>query len=177
MKAAQRGVPMNSLPASRIAEHMEVLVNQIGERPGGSPGCLRAEAYIEECFTGSGWITERQSFECPAWEDLGTELRLNGRLLAAETNAYSPPCDVKVAAVPVSTLAELQGADLNGRIAVLYGALLTAPLSPKSWFLKSERDDQIIQLLESKQPAALLTVQRIGGGVERLIEDWEFELP
>lgn len=168
---------MNSLLESRITEHMNVLVSQIGERPGGSAACLQAEEYIQGYFGGCGWKTERQAFDCPAWEPLGTELLVNDRLLAAHTNAYSPPCSVRATAVPVASLAELEAADLNGRIAVLYGALLPTPLSPKSWFLKSERDDRIIQLLESKQPAALITVQRIGGGVERLIEDWEFPIP
>jgi aminopeptidase YwaD len=161
----------------RIARHMEVLVNQIGERPGGSPGCLQAEDYIESVFAGFGWATERQTFECPAWVDLGAELRTDGRSFAAYTNAYSPPCDARADAVAVSTLAELESVELAGRIAIIYGELLTAPLSPKSWFLKSDRDEKIIQLLEEKQPAALITVQKIGGGVERLVEDWEFHIP
>lgn len=168
---------MNSLLVNRIAEHMDVLVSQIGERPGGSPGCLQAEKYIQTVFDGCGWMTERQAFDCPAWEDMGTQLQINGRLLVAHTNAYSPPCSVRAKAVPIGSLSELEASDLNARIAVLYGALLPAPLSPKSWFLKSERDDRIIQLLESKQPAAIVTVQRIGGGVERLIEDWDFHIP
>ncbi|MFN2180607.1 MAG: M28 family peptidase [Candidatus Promineifilaceae bacterium] len=161
----------------QIAQHMEILVNHIGERPGGSPGCQQAEDYVESIFAGPGWTTERQAFQCPAWVDLGTELMINGRLFAAYSNAYSPPCAVRAETVAVSTLAELESAELAGRIALIYGALLTSPLSPKSWFLKSEREDRIIQLLEDKQPAALITVQKIGGGVERLIEDWEFHIP
>jgi aminopeptidase YwaD len=161
----------------QIARHMEILVNQIGERPGGSPGCQQAEDYIESVFAGHGWATERQTFECPAWEDLGAQLRSDGRSFAAHTNAYSPPCEKQADSVAVSTLTELESAELAGRIVIIYGELLTAPLSPKSWFLKSERDDRIIQLLEDKQPAALITVQKIGGGVERLIEDWEFHIP
>ena len=161
----------------RIAQHMEKLVNRIGERPGGSPGCRQAEAYIERVFAGFGWEVERQAFQCPAWDDLGAELIINGRSIPAYSNAYSPSCSVRAEAVPVSTFAELASAEVAGRIALVYGTLLPAPLSPKSWFLKSERDDEIIQLLEDKQPAALITVQKIGGGVERLIEDWEFLIP
>jgi hypothetical protein len=168
---------MNSQIISRIKEHMDVLVNEIGERPGGSPGCLQAETYISNIFAANGWAVEKQTFDCPDWKDLGRVLHLNGRILEAATNAYSPPCDVEAHFVPIGTLAELENADLDGRIGVLYGAILPSPLSPKSWFLKSEREDKIIQLLESKNPLALVTVQRIGGGVERLIEDWEFSIP
>jgi aminopeptidase YwaD len=160
-----------------IVEHMDVLVNQIGERPGGSQACLRAEQYLEDVFSSHGWMVERQSFECPVWTDLGTTLRLNGRLVEASANAYSQPCTVSSTAAPLGTLAELEAADLYGQIAVLYGALVPQPLAPKSWFLKSERDDRIIQVLETKQPAAIITVQKIGGGRERLIEDWEFDIP
>lgn len=168
---------MNAQLANLVSAHMRVLVNEIGERPGGSPECRAAEAYIAEQFAKHGWATEMQRFATPAWQDLGTVLRLNERPLPAVANAFSPPCAVSAPAVPVGTLAELQSSELHDRIGVLYGDLLPTPLSPKSWFLKSEREDQIIRLLESKQPSALLTVQRIGGGVERLIEDWEFEIP
>jgi aminopeptidase YwaD len=168
---------MDSLVFARIKEHMDVLVNEIGERPGGSPGCLLAETYISNIFASNGWATEKQTFDCPDWKDLGATLRLNGRALDAVTNAYSPPCDVQASIVPISTLAELENAGLDGHIGLLYGAILPAPLSPKSWFLKSDRDDRIIQLLESKNPQALITVQKIGGGLERLIEDWEFPIP
>jgi aminopeptidase YwaD len=168
---------MNSLVTKRITRHMDFLVKEIGERPGGSPGCLRAEDYIFDCFTANGWITEKQTFACPDWKDLGSTLLLNGRPLAAVTNAFSPSCNVQAGIVPLGSLSELETADLDGRIGVTYGALLPVPLSPKSWFLKSERDDRIIQQLESKKPRALITIQGIGGGVERLIEDWELAIP
>ena len=167
---------MKSLENS-IADHMDVLVNQIGERPGGSPGCLEAEEYILATLAANGWLVEKQTFACPDWRDHGVELNLNGLLLEAVANAYSPSCDVHGLIVSISTLAELESADLEDRIGVLYGTLLPAPLSPKSWFLLSERENRIIHLLESKNPQALITVQRIGGGVERLVEDWEFTIP
>lgn len=160
-----------------VADHIDFLVNQIGERPGGSPGCLEAEEYILATLAANGWLVERQTFACPDWRDHGSELNLNGRVLEAVVNAYSPSCDVHGQILPIGTLAELESAELEGRVGVLYGALLPAPLSPKSWFLLSERDRRIILLLEAKKPRALITVQKIGGGVERLIEDWEFTIP
>jgi Iap family predicted aminopeptidase len=79
--------------------------------------------------------------------------------------------------VAVGTVAELETAELEGRIGVLYGDLTKAPLSPKSWFLKSEREDHVIRLLEAKRPAALITVQSRPGDLERVIVDWEFTIP
>jgi len=51
------------------------------------------------------------------------------------------------------------------------------PLSPKSWFLASERELHMIDLLEKKSPAALITIQSNPGDLERLIEDAEFYIP
>lgn len=168
---------MNGALLKLIMTHMHVLVEDIGPRPGGSAACQAAEAYLLEQFAAHGWSVEQQPFDCPAWQDNGTMLRLGGRLLQAKANAYSPPCKVLAESVQLGTLEELEAADIGGRIAVLYGALLPEPLSPKSWFLKSERDDRIIRLLEKGEPAAIITVQQMGGGLERLIEDWEFTIP
>ena len=159
------------------AGHLDRLVNGIGPRPSGTEGNRQAAAYIRQVFEAAGLEVEMQEFACPAWEDLGTTLEVDGPPLEAAANAYSPPCDVTAPLVPVCTEAELSVADLNGRIAVLYGDLTRAPLSAKSWFLKDERDDRIISLLEAKRPAALLTVQPGLGDLNRLIEDWEFTIP
>ena len=120
---------------------------------------------------------EEQPFDCPVWTHTRTRLTLNGNQLAAAANAYSTPCDGTAVATGAGTIAELEAAHLEGRIAILYGDLMPGPLSPKSWFLKSEREDKLIRLLEEKQPLAVLTVQQHRGGLERLIEDWEFRIP
>ena len=72
---------------------------------------------------------------------------------------------------------ELELADLEGKIAVLCADLTIQPLSPKSWFLISERELQMISLLEKKSPSAIITVQSNPGNLERLIEDAEFSIP
>jgi aminopeptidase YwaD len=162
---------------SLLSEHLQVLVDYIGERPGGSPGDHRAAAYIHGVFVEAGWEVEEQRFDCPAWTHHDTRLTLNGNQLPAAANAYSPACNLTAETMGVGTIAELEVAHLDGSIAVLYGDLMPGPLSPKSWFLKSEREDKVIRLLEEKQPIAVLTVQHHRGGLERLIEDWEFRIP
>jgi hypothetical protein len=163
--------------AKLIDSHLQVLIAEIGERPGASPGDHQAANYIAQTFAGAGWAVEKQRFDCPQWTHHGTSLTLNGANLAAAANAYSPACDLYALPVGAGTLPELQTAALRNRLAILYGDLVPAPLSPKSWFLLTEREAEIINLLEQKQPAAVLTVQNHRGGLERLIEDWEFHLP
>jgi aminopeptidase YwaD len=72
---------------------------------------------------------------------------------------------------------ELEQADLGGKLAVLYGELVRHPLPPKAWMFKDDADARVVELLEAKRPAAILTVQNRAGEIERLIEDWEFHVP
>jgi aminopeptidase YwaD len=160
-----------------LERHLKRLCVEIGPRPIGSRGDHAAADHIQAVFRAAGLDVETQEFECPAWEHLGTHLALDGEQVDAAANAFSPPCDVSAPGVAVGTVAELEAADLEGRIGILYGDLTKAPLSPKSWFLKSEREDHIIRLLEDKNPAALITVQSRAGDLERVIVDWEFLIP
>jgi aminopeptidase YwaD len=166
-----------SVPETKPWQHLSKLAGEIGARPGGAPGNAAAAEYIRQVFQDCGLEVEVQSFDCPTWEEQQTLLELNGERLEAGANAFSPPCDVQAPVVPAGTLAELEAADLRGRIGILYGDLCKSPLSPKSWFLKSDSDDRLIQLLEQKEPAALITVQARPGLLERVIEDWEFNIP
>jgi aminopeptidase YwaD len=92
-------------------------------------------------------------------------------------NPYSPPCDVEGISVPVATIDELGSLDFTDRIAVLYGDLTRTPICPRAWFLTSERDKRIVELLEEKAPLAAITVQQRSGEVECLIEDPDFAVP
>lgn len=159
------------------AGHARYLAKTIGGRPQGSPQNHAAAAYIRQTLHDANLEVEEQRFECPAWTCEETYLESSGRRLKAAANAFSPPCDVIARSVAIGTIAELEAADLTGRIGLLSGDLTKAPLSAKAWLLKSERDDHIIRLLESKKPAALLTVQAVKGELVRVIEDWEFDIP
>jgi aminopeptidase YwaD len=162
---------------TRLLNHLTHLCVEIGPRPSGSEGNHAAAKYIQCTFRAAGLDVEEQRYDCPAWQYGETWLALDGERLEAAANVFSPPCDVVAPAVAVGTVAELEAADLMGRIGILYGDLTKAPLAAKSWFLKSERDAYVVQLLEEKGPAALVTVQAKPGSLERLIEDGEFPIP
>lgn len=153
------------------------LVAEIGPRPSASPANHAAEEFLAAEFARLGYTVERQEYAATAWEHRATRLKLGGTFMDAAANPYSPPCQVEAELVVARSLSELEAADLRGCIAVLCGDLLVQPLSAKSWFLKSETDERIIQALEKGQPAAVLTVQRGLTGPLGLIEDWEFNLP
>jgi Iap family predicted aminopeptidase len=149
----------------------------IGPRPSWSPANKLAEEYIAGELRRLGLPFERQGFSNPAWTLDEIHMTLAGREVEALANPFSTPCEVEAELVPVCTLAELETADLTGKIALLYGDLTRQPIAAKSWFLKEERDVRFYELLEQKKPAAVLTVQFMPGSVNRLIEDQEFLLP
>ncbi|MCL5996162.1 MAG: M28 family peptidase, partial [Chloroflexi bacterium] len=163
--------------SQRIMQHLEQLCVAIGARPGGSHANHQAADYIRHIFSNAGLQVEPQDFDCPDWACDETHLTVNGQTVEAAANTFSPACDVVAPVVTAGSLAELEAAELNGRIAVLYGELTKAPLAAKDWFLKDERDTRIVALLEQKAPAALLTVQAAGGDLPRIIEDAAFNIP
>jgi aminopeptidase YwaD len=160
-----------------LTRHLEKLCVEIGARPIGSPANDRAADYVRDVFAALGWQVEEQPYACTGWDCAAASLAVGDEALAVEANAFSPACDVTAAAVPASTLAELAAADLNGKIVLLHGELVAEPLSAKSWFLRGERDDAIIGLLEAKQPAAVLAPPPATPQYEQFTGDWELAIP
>ncbi len=162
---------------TRAVQHLDKFCAAIGPRPIGSPGANAAAAYVANVLRAAGLDVEEQPYACQVWEHGQTLLELDGTTLAVDANAFSPACDVTGQTVAVGTVAELEAADLRGRIGLLYGDLTREPLSAKSWFLKTERDEHIVSLLEHQQPLALITVQPMTTEYGQGIEDWEFAIP
>ena len=160
-----------------IWQHLTRLCVEIGPRPIGSPGNLAAADYIQGVFEDCRLRVDAQPYPCPSWACLATRLELDGQPLEATANAFSPACDVIAPVTAVGTEAELAATKLAGRIGLLYGDLAAAPLAPKSWFLKTERDARIYQLLEASGVAALLTAQAATAELTQVIEDAEFNIP
>ena len=162
----------------RLMRHLEHLCVEIGPRPVGSGGNQAAAEYIRSVFEASGLEVVAQQFPCPAWEEEETRLELDGRKLDAAANVFSPPCDVTAPAVVVGTEAELEAAELAGRIGILYGDLTKGSgFSARHAVYFPERDQKVMRMLEEKKPAALITIHSRTRWFERLIRDWEFPIP
>ena len=161
----------------KLFQHVQILSAEIGERPIGSPGNQRAAAYIDAYFRHSGLEVEDQPYPCTAWKHTSTILEREGIELQAAANAFSLPCDVSGQVVHAGTLSELETIAAKGKILFLYGDLVRAPLSPKSWFLLDDRDRSVIELLESLEPAALCAPPTATDYFGQLTEDAELDLP
>ncbi len=163
---------------STAVRHLAYLAAELGPRMTGSPAHRAAGDAVAAAFRAAGLEVEELGFDCPDWRADDTVLMLDGEPLPAAANVYSPPCDVCAPTVAACTLAELEAADLTGKIAVLYGELSRTPLSPKNNPLyQVEQHQQIIAALEAGRPAALLTVSAKPGQMVRVIEDVDFEFP
>ena len=158
--------------------HLTHLCMEIGPRPLGSQANQAATDYVQRALAAVGLTVERQEFPCPLWEEVETRLEVDGERLTAFANTWSPSCDVTASAVALGTVAELEAADLTGRIGILYGDLTKGHgLGARSAFYFPEEHLQLVRLLEEKRPAALVAVSPTPGCPERLIRDWEFPIP
>jgi hypothetical protein len=158
--------------------HLTRLCDHIGTRLIGTPPHQAAADYIEQTFQSAGLVVRQQPFDCPAWRLNRIELTIDGEPLTALANTFSPACDLTAPTLAVGTLAELEAADFQGRMGVLYGELTTSPLANQtnSVYLP-EQHERIIRLLQQKQPPALITIAPDLADPVPIIEDWAFLIP
>jgi aminopeptidase YwaD len=161
-----------------LLRHLEHLCTEVGPRPVGSPANHAAATYVQKAFEDLDLWVEVQAFPCPLWEEAETLLEVNGDRLAVMANPWSPSCDVRAPAVALGTLAELQAAELAGRIGILYGDLTKGHgFGARSAFYFPEEHREVVRLLEEKRPAALIFASALLGSAERLMRDWQFAVP
>ena len=158
-------------------EHVKYLAVEIGSRPIGSPANLASADYISNVFKKSGFSIETQEIPCPDWAAEHTSLALNGEPLEASANTFSPSCNISAETIPICTPAELEVAQISGGIAIFYGDMAQTELATKGGIYVSDRDRRIIQLLEERQPAGIITINPILHARWRLIEDSDLDIP
>jgi len=159
-------------------EHVKHLAVHIGSRLIGSTANLAAADYISEVFKQAGLsLIEEQEFACPDWIEEHTSLELNGEPLEASANTFSPSCNISAGTAPVGTLADLESASIAGRILIFYGDLAQTELAAKGAIYVSERDRKIVQLLEARGPAGIITINPTLHERWRLIEDFDLDIP
>lgn len=176
-------------------QHLVYLAQTIGARPIGSTNNRKAGSTIQHCFKQWGLQVRLQEYPCADWKSHHIHLDLDGATLRAAVNPFSPSCDVQAPLAAVGTLDELQQTDLNGKIAVLYGALVGQEQTPPAEVIITEADApaedgqspavtiHIVQpasfarILQDKNPEAVILVHPHPRTCQPLIENWEFPIP
>jgi aminopeptidase YwaD len=161
----------------RALQHVKHLSVEIGSRPIGSLANIAAADYISVGFKKCGFALEQQDIPCPDWSAEHTSLTLNGERLEASANTFSSSCDILGTIIPVSTPAELESAAFTDKILVFYGDMAQGELATKGGIYVSERDRRILQLLEERRPAGIITVNPTIHARWRLIEDFDLDIP
>jgi aminopeptidase YwaD len=157
--------------------HTQYLAVDIGNRTIGSANNLAAQKYIESVFRAQNMEVELQEFACPNWTEIETSLELSGLQLEVSANTFSPSAVVTAPTIAIGTLAELENAEISGRIPIFYGALAQSEIAAKAAIYVSERDRRIIEILESRAAAGLITINPTLNARWRLVEDFDLDLP
>jgi aminopeptidase YwaD len=144
----------------RIEHHLQVLVEEIGARPPGSPANRRATEHVRRALTDAGLDVRLFPFTTRWWDPGSGKLATTTTTVEAEPNPYSPPCAVAGPVVRAGSLEQLAAAgDLSSAILVLEGALASEPVMPKRFpFYNPEEHQRLVATLEAARPAAVVAV-------------------
>jgi aminopeptidase YwaD len=165
--------------------YLHKLCVEIANRRVGSDGNRAATDFFTEVVASFGFGVETAVFDCIDWQQEGVLLTTVGAQFEAFASPYSLGCMVEVPLVVINNVAELEAAPLSGKIVLLRGEIATEQLMPKNFpFYNPDHHRQIIALLESKQPQAIIAattqdVAMVGSGIYPfpLIEDGDFDIP
>ncbi len=160
------------------------LCREIPQRPVGSKGNQQASAFFMETVKKYGWKVESTPFQAMNWMADKAELQIGSYDFQVYSSPYSLGCSLEAELVEAGTLKELEMIDVSGKLLLLHDELTREQLMPKNFvFYNPEEHQQIIALLEEKNPGAILSATgrnaSLAGGVYPfpLIEDGDFQIP
>jgi len=166
------------------SDYLNKLCVEIPERCVGSQGNQQATLFFEDVIRACGWTTESLEFKAMDWEDGGAVLLAGGESFKVLVSPYSLGYAGEALLASASSLEELEGLDLKGKILLLHGQIAREQLMPKNFvFYNPEEHQRVIAQLEEKEPLALICVtgrnSAVAGGVYPfpLIEDGDFDIP
>lgn len=169
--------------AEHAASYLRHLCITIPSRRVGSAGNRAATDYFAAAMASCGFTVETPGFDCMDWQTEGAQLTTGDNHFEVFASPYSLGCNISSRLQAVTTLEELSAIDRGG-VLLLHGAIADQQLMPKNFpFYNPEEHQVIIQLLEKKQPAAIVSASPpnpdVAGAVYPLpmIEDGDFNIP
>ncbi len=163
--------------------HLHSLCN-LDSRALGSAGNRYAVNWFSQSVELHGFTVETQCFDCMNWASEGASVMANGVVYSAHSSPYALGCDVRAPLVVISTLGELEGAPMRGKVVLLHGDIARDQLMPKKFpFYNPEEHQHIYSLLEAGHPAAIVTATgknpSMAGAIYPfpMFEDGDFDIP
>lgn len=176
---------MRDHPLRKKAErYLHHLCEEIDGRRTGSPGNRAATDFFAETISSFGFATEAPEFSCLDWREEGADLKVDGESYAVFPSPYTVGVKVSGPLVVAERVEQLAGATVDGRVLLMRGDLAQEQLMPKNFpFYNPDHHRQLIQLLEAKKPAAIVTatgrdLEMVGSQYPfPLFEDGDFDIP
>ena len=170
--------------AEKAERYLERLCVEIPSRRVGSEGNRAATDFFAETVASFGFRTECPEFACIDWEQEGAHLTASGESFDAAPSPYSLGCEVNAPLAVVTSVDELEAAEIAGAIVLLRGDIAKEQLMPKNFpFYNPDEHRRIIGLLDLKAPRAIIAATtrnpELAGAVYPfpLIEDGDFDIP
>ncbi len=150
----------------------------------GTAGNRAATDFFERTAGSLGWQTKTQRFDSLDYKTGKINLQAEETRFAISISPYSLGCNVQAELSTASTIEELRAGEHRGKILLLKGDLTREQLAPKKYvFYNPDAHKEIYRLLESQQPAAILTATAKNPAMAGaqypfpLIEDGDFDIP
>jgi aminopeptidase YwaD len=168
----------------KASQYLNALCSVKPHRRTGSAGNRRATAYVARKLTAWGYAVDDTLFACLDFDSGAASLRVGRAEINLQASHFSLGCEVTAELVSATTVEELERCNCSGKILLLHGEICSEPLMPKNFvFYNPDHHKRIYALLESKQPAAIITATTrspslVGGEYPfAMIEDGDFDIP
>ncbi len=176
---------MTSIDLSKKAEkYLQRLCVEIPGRRVGSKGNRAATDFFAQVMASFGFQIECPEFDCIDWSEVGAHLVVNGDSFEAFVSPYSLGCDLSEPLIVVSTVNELEAAEITNKILLMRDEIAKEQLMPKNFpFYNPDHHRRIIRLLETKSPGAIIAAtsrnpEMVGAQYPfPLFEDGDFDIP
>ncbi|MEL7213842.1 MAG: M28 family peptidase [Pseudomonadota bacterium] len=168
-----------------VVSYLKRLTCDIHDRSTGSEGNREAAALVAGLFRSRAWTTQTQDFQALDWQDNKTTLTAtDGAVFDVSASPYSAGCEALGNLTAVSTLEELEAADLSKKLVLLHGEIVQEPLMPKNFpFYSVDEHQRIIARLEQSGAIGVICAMPHNEGASTsaalppLIEDGDFDIP
>jgi aminopeptidase YwaD len=170
--------------SARTETYLQKLCLDIPHRRVGSEGNRAATTFFAQTMASFGFETECSEFNCIDWTQGEARLEAGGESFETFISPYSLGCRLRAPLTVASTIDELEIVEAADQVLLLQGEIAREQLMPKNFpFFNPEEHQRIIGLLETKNPAAIITATsrnpELAGGLYPfpLIEDGDFDIP
>ncbi|HPP87605.1 MAG TPA: M28 family metallopeptidase, partial [bacterium] len=143
---------------------------------------LKAINYLKNYAEKLNYEVIEIPFDCQIWKSKKSIIKINDKKIEIFASPFSPYFKAEKKIAVVNNFEELSNTDLTDKIVCLQNEITQEPLMPKNFpFYYPDEHKNIIETLERKRPAAILTVtkkhQMCGLTPFPLFEDGNFLIP